>query len=284
MNNKSTRRDILKFGLLGSGTLLCDSMCGFAQQGRGRRGQPLPISPDNPSIQHITRNCRGCGRCRDFCRTVTTVFGQPVPRNEDACINCGQCTTFCRRFAIAEKYHYPELEEAISDPQKIVVTSISPAIRVSLGEMFRLAPGTNVEGKIFAALKEVGVDHVLDTTFAADLTVMEEASELIHRLNENSAAEPLPMFTSCCPAWVRFAKLFYPELLPHISTVKSPVMMQGAMVKTYYAQKMGLDPSQIFHAALTPCTAKKAEILLPGNGRSENSRTQKAIRDVDVAL
>jgi len=149
--------------------------------------------------------------------------------------------------------------------------------------MYQLPPGTNVEGKIVGALKQLGVEHVLDVTFSADLTVMEEASELLRRL-EGGGTRNLPMFTSCCPGWVRFAKLFYPILLPNLSTTKSPILMQGALVKTYFAQKLGIDPAKIVHAALTPCTAKKAEILLPGMNAAGVSLGTPAMRDVDVAL
>jgi ferredoxin hydrogenase len=184
---------------------------------------------------------------------------------------------------MTEKYHFQAVVPAVNDPNKIVIASTAPAIRVSLGEMYRLPPGTNVEGKMVGALKQLGVDHVLDVTFSADLTVMEESSELLQRLEEN-AKNPLPMFTSCCPGWVRFAKLFYPTLLPNLSTVKSPVMMQGALIKTYFAQTMGIDPARIVHVALTPCTAKKAEILLPGMNTAGIAHNQPAMRDVDIVL
>ena len=210
-----------------------------------------------------------------------TVFGQTVPTGEDACIHCGQCTIFCSR-VISEKYHYHAVAEAIADPDKIVIASTAPAIRVALGEMYGLAPGTDVEGKIVASLKQVGVDTVLDATFSADLIVVEEAMELLLRLN--STESPLPMFTSCCPAWVRFIKLFYPNFLSNLSTLKSPLLTQGALVKTYFAQKTGIDPAKIVHVALTPCTAKKAEILLPEMNASGLSYGKPEMRDVDIAL
>jgi ferredoxin hydrogenase len=150
--------------------------------------------------------------------------------------------------------------------------------------MYRLAPGTNVEGKIVGALKKLGVNHVLDATFSADLTIMEEASELLRRIEKSDAKTPLPMFTSCCPGWVRFAKLFYPNLLPNLSTVKSPLLMQGTLVKTFFAQKLKIDPANIVHVALAPCTAKKAEILLPGMNAAGVSLGKPAMRDVDFAL
>jgi len=281
---QSTRREFLKTTALGAGLLIGGEQITCAQPwgggggggGGGRRGdsRPLPILSSNPSIQHHRNRCRLCGQCREFCRSTTGVFGQSVPPGEEACIRCGQCTHFCPR-GLTEKFHYSAVAGAVADPEKIVVASTSPAIRVALGEMYRLAPGTNVEGKIVGALKQLGVDHVLDTTFAADLTVMEEASELLRRLE--TGTKNLPMFTSCCPGWVRFVKLFYPTLLPNLSTTKSPVVMQGALVKTYFAQKKGSDPAKIFHVALTPCTAKKGEILLPGMKAS-------GMRDVDIAL
>ena len=209
-----------------------------------------------------------------------TVYGQPVPPGEDGCIHCGQCTLFCPQ-VITEKYHYQSVAEAIADPDKIVVATTAPAIRVSLGEIYGLVPGTNVEGKIVASLKQLGVNYVIDATFSADLAVVEEASELLLRLEENSN---LPLFTSCCPAWVRFVKLFYPQFLPNISTVKSPAMMQGALVKTWFAQKTGIDPAKIVHVALMPCTAKKAEILLPGMNAAGISHSKPEMRDVDFAL
>ena len=292
-NPQTTRRDVLKNAAAGLGILACS--CGqacFAQQrggGRGRGGgggfggsASIDISSTNPSLQRNARRCRSCGDCINFCLNNTTVYGRPVPAGEEACIYCGQCTLFCRNSALSEKYHYLQVQNALNQKDKIVIASTSPAIRVALGEMFRMTTGSNVEGKIVQGLRQMGVHSVLDTTFAADLTVMEEASELIKRLSENNA--PLPMFTSCCPAWVRFAKLFYPKLLPNISTVKSPVTMQGAMVKTYFAKQRGIDPAKIYHVALTPCTAKKAEILLDGMNASGVYHENNAMRDVDVAL
>ena len=279
--HKSTRREFLQAATLGAGLFISGEQVGCAQAWGGRSQRaPLAILPGNPSIQHNINRCRFCGHCREFCQSVTNVFGQVVPPGEDACIRCGQCTHFCRM--LSEKYHFPAAAAAIADPEKIVVASTSPAIRVSLGEMYKLAPGTNVEEKIVGALKQLGVDHVLDTTFSADLTIMEEASELIHRLETRVAN--LPMFTSCCPGWVRYAKLFYPTLLPNISTTKSPILMQGALVKTYFAQKMGIEPARIVHVALTPCTAKKGEILLAEMNAAGISHGNPEMRDVDIAL
>ncbi|MCL2305936.1 MAG: [FeFe] hydrogenase, group A [Planctomycetaceae bacterium] len=288
--NQTTRREMLKTAALGTGLFLCGEQICTAQGGfqagfnpPGMR-MPLPIAANNPSIKHHQNRCRFCGNCREFCRNTTTVFNQPVPQGEEGCIYCGQCTHVCKRLALTEQFHYPQVAKAIADPDKIVIASTSPAIRVALGEMFRLAPGTNVEGKIVGALKTLGVNHVLDTTFSADLAVMEETAELLRRLEQNGTKKPLPMFTSCCPAWVRFARLFYLNLLPNISTVKSPVMMQGALVKTRFAQNRGIDPGKIVHVALTPCTAKKAEIRLPDMNAAGISHGKPEMRDVDVAL
>lgn len=254
-----------------------DSFDGFVPH-----GQPLPLSRNNPAVQHLPENCIECGRCRLFCYEAIGVFGHPAPEDEECCIHCGQCTLFCQANALSERIHYPLVIRALNDPKKTVVASLSPAVRVSLGELFAMEPGTNVEGKIAAALKKAGFDYVLDTAFAADVTVMEEAAELIQTLNQND--KPVPMFTSCCPAWVRYAQLFYPKLLPNISTVKSPIAIQGAILKTYFAEKHQLDPAKIVHVALTPCTAKKAEILLPEMNTAAIELAKPVLRDTDIVL
>ena len=279
-----SRRDVLKSAAAGLGVIACaGGQACFAQQRGGFGGGSLVyVSATNPSLQYNSRRCRSCGDCGNYCLNMTTVYGRPVPAGEDACVYCGQCTLVCRNSALSERYHLQQVYDALRQQDKIVVASISPAVRVALGEMFNMALGTNVEGKIVRGLRQMGVHSVLDTTFAADLTVMEEASELVKRLTENDA--PLPMFTSCCPAWVRFAKLFYPKLLPNISMAKSPIMMQGALVKTYFAKQRGIDPAKICHVALTPCTAKKAEILLDGMNAAGVYHEKDTMRDVDVAL
>jgi len=286
MKGNTTRRDFIKTTAFGAGFLIgCGHICygqNYFQQERVSRGS-LPISPNNPAILYHKDLCRDCSRCREFCQN-TAVFEQFVPANKEFCVHCGQCTLFCPN-AITERYHYQDVAKAIADPDKIVVAATAPSIRVALGEMYGLEPGTNVEGKIVGALKQLGVDYVLDTTFAADLTIMEEASELIYRLeNQRKKKAKLPMFTSCCPAWMRYVNLYYPSLLPNISTAKSPQMMQGALIKTYFANNRGINPEKIVHVSLMPCTAKKGEILLKGMNASGVENKKRAMRDVDYVL
>lgn len=178
--------------------------------------------------------------------------------NRAICIYCGQCANVCPVDSIVERDECPQVRQAAADPDRVLVVSTSPSVRAALGEEFGLEPRAFVEGKMVALLRALGADYVLNTNFAADLTIVEEASELIRRITEKD--RPLPQFTSCCPGWVHFAEMYAPELLPHLSTAKSPIGMQGPTVKTYFAKKMGLDPEKIVHVALTPCTAKKFEI------------------------
>jgi len=174
------------------------------------------------------------------------------------CIHCGQCANVCPVNSITEQYEYAEVKKAIADPDKIVVFNTSPSVRVGIGEEFGVEPGAFLEGKMVAALRALGADYVLDTNFAADLTIMEEAAELVDRIVNKT--KPLPQFTSCCPAWVKFNETFFPKNLPHISTAKSPIGMQGPTVKTYFAKANNIDPKRIVNVAVTPCTAKKFEI------------------------
>ena len=216
----------------------------------------VPIEDENPSILRREEKCVRCGMCRDVCTNLMGVHGTYTfeQTGEKAiCIYCGQCANVCPVDSIVERDESPQVRQAIADPERVVVVSTSPAVRAALGEEFGMEPGAFVEGKMVALLRALGADYVLDTNFAADLTIVEEASELIRRITEGN--QPLPQFTSCCPGWVRFAEIYYPQLLPHLSTAKSPIGMQGPTVKTYFARKMGLDPSRIVHVALTPCTA-----------------------------
>ena len=184
----------------------------------------VPIEQDNPSICRNEETCIRCGMCKQVCTEQIGVHGTYTleqTHNQAVCINCGQCANVCPPGSITEKYEYPAVRAAIHDPDKIVIVSTSPSVRAALGEEFGMPDGSFVQGKMVALLRKLGVDYVLDTNFAADLTIVEEASELIERITKKTA--PLPQFTSCCPAWVKFAEMYYPELLPNISSAKSPI-------------------------------------------------------------
>ncbi|MBT9140478.1 MAG: NADP-reducing hydrogenase subunit HndC [Dehalococcoidia bacterium] len=190
---------------------------------------------------------------RGFTASVATAFDKPII--ESNCIFCGQCVLVCPVAALVETSEIEAVKTAIASDKHVVV-QVAPAVRVSLGEEFGLEPGTLVTGKIVAALRRLGFDKIFDTQFTADLTIMEEGAELLHRIKDGGA---LPMFTSCSPAWIKFCEQFYPELLPNVSTCKSPQEMFGAIAKTYYAEKSGIDPKDIFVVSIMPCTAKKYE-------------------------
>ena len=221
----------------------------------------IPINAENPSIRRDEALCIKCGACRRVCEAeiaVGRMYDLESTGDRAICVHCGQCANVCPVDSITEQYEYAEVKKAIDDPDTIVVFNTSPSVRVGLGEEFGMEPGAFVEGKLVAALRALGADYVLDTNFAADLTIMEEASELVDRIVNKT--KPLPQFTSCCPAWVKFNETFFPKNLPHISTAKSPIGMQGPTVKTYFAKQTGIDPKRIVNVAVTPCTAKKFEI------------------------
>ncbi len=244
------------------------------------------------SAAHMYRDnnkCILCRRCVAVCsktqgigviganeRGFKTYIGSAFDMGlgETSCVSCGQCIAVCPVGAIAEKDFTKQVMAAIADPEKTVIVQTAPAVRAGLGEAFGLPIGTNVEGKMAAALRRLGFDKVFDTDFAADLTIMEEANEFIERVTTGGT---LPMITSCSPGWVKFCEHYYPDLLDHLSTCKSPQQMFGATAKTYWAQKMGIDPKNIVMVSIMPCTAKKFEI-----GRPDQNAA--GVPDVDFAL
>ncbi|MGN0361782.1 MAG: [FeFe] hydrogenase, group A [Bilifractor sp.] len=245
----------------------------------------VPIEADNPAIRRIEDLCIKCGQCRDICRDYISVLGYyDLEKTDDTavCIHCGQCANVCPVSSITETPEMDAVIAAAKDPEKIVIVSTSPSVRVSLGEAFGMPRGSFVEGKMVALLRCLGADYVLDTNFAADMTIVEEASELVERVTKHSG--PLPQFTSCCPAWVKFAEIYYPELLPHISSAKSPIGMQGPTIKTYFAKNMGIDPAKIVNVALTPCTAKKFEIRRDEMNASAKYLDLPDLRDMDHVI
>lgn len=245
----------------------------------------VPIDIDNPAIMRDEAKCIKCGQCRDICTQYIGVHGTydlSCTGDRAVCINCGQCANVCPVQSITEKYEYQDVEKCIQDPEKIVIFSTSPSVRAALGEEFGMPEGSFVQGKMVGLLRALGADYVLDTNFSADLTIMEEGSELIERLTKGTM--PLPQFTSCCPAWVKYAETYFPELKENISTAKSPIGMQGPMIKTYFADKMKLDPARIVNVAVTPCTAKKFEIRREEMKAAGEHLGIDGMRDMDYVI
>ena len=242
-----------------------------------------------PHMYRDNNKCILCRRCVAVCaktqgigviganeRGFKTYIGSAFDMGlgETSCVSCGQCIAVCPVGALSEKDYTKEVMAAIADPEKTVLVQTAPAVRAGLGECFGNPIGTNAEGKMAAALRRLGFDKVFDTDFAADLTIMEEANEFLDRFKNGGT---LPLITSCSPGWVKFCEHYYPDLLDHLSTCKSPQQMFGATAKTYYAQKMGIDPKNIVMVSIMPCTAKKFEI-----GRPDQSAA--GVPDVDYAL
>jgi len=249
----------------------------------------LPSDASTASIVRDPNKCILCRRCMSVCQQVQGVSAlAPADRgfsstispalhqslSNVACTLCGQCVTVCPTGALAEKDVIQEVWSALSNSGKHVVVQVAPAVRVSIGEAFGLPAGTIATGKLVAALRRLGFDKVFDTDFTADLTILEEGSELLDRINKGGT---LPMITSCSPGWIKYVEHFYPELLPHLSTCKSPQQMFGALAKTYYATKYGIRSEDIYVVSIMPCTAKKFEITRPEMAAS-------GFRDVDAVL
>ncbi|HHX73965.1 MAG TPA: 2Fe-2S iron-sulfur cluster binding domain-containing protein, partial [Firmicutes bacterium] len=243
----------------------------------------------SPSVVRDDSKCINCGRCVNVCNDVQTVgvlgFVHRSDRTKVApvydkslaelsCINCGQCIVNCPVGALREKDNTDLVWEALADDTKHVVVQTAPAVRAALGEEFGLPMGTSVTGKMVAALRRLGFDKVFDTDFAADVTILEEGTELLSRLQNGGV---LPLITSCSPGWIKFCEHKFPELIPHLSSCKSPQNMMGALLKSHYAKMNGLDPKDIVVVSIMPCTAKKFEV-------QREELEVDGIRDVDISI
>ncbi|MCH8474194.1 MAG: [FeFe] hydrogenase, group A [Opitutales bacterium] len=264
---------------------------GIRQDYLPRRVTDLPCDDSTGSLILDFSKCIKCGRCVQVCQEVQNVWALSfldrgintrmapagdITLAESPCIRCGQCSAHCPTGAIVENDETATVWEALRDPGKICTVQIAPSVRVALGEAFGLPPGTNLTGKIYSALRRLGFKAIFDTTFAADLTIIEEASEFVARFVEGKGE--LPLITSCCPAWVDYLEKNFSDLIPLFSTAKSPQQMLGALAKTYYPEKTGLPADQIYQVSIMPCTAKKYELE-----RTEEMQSSGR-PDVDVVL
>ncbi len=197
------------------------------------------------------------------------------------CVNCGQCSAICPTGAICERDDIEMVKRAIRTKGKIIIFQLAPAVRVALGEAFGYSAGDNLEKKIVGLFRKLGADYVFDTTFGADMTVMEEAAELAERLKTK---QNLPMFTNCCPSWYKYVEIYYPQLIPHITTVRTPINITSICVKTYFANKLNINPNDIFVVSVTPCTAKKFEILRDEMNSASKYNNDGEYPDTDVVL
>ena len=275
-----------------SGTCELQQLCKeFGVDDEGRFDGANPVHEYDDSAIHMIRDngkCILCRRCVAACqaqhisviganaRGFDTHIGSAFERPLDsvACVSCGQCIVNCPTGAIYEKDDTAKVLEAINDPEKFVVVHTAPSIRVTLGECFGMHIGTNVQGKMVAALRRLGFDKVFDTDFGADLTIVEEANEFLGRVQNGGV---LPMITSCSPGWIKYCEHYYPNMLDHLSTCKSPQQMSGAIIKTWYAEKMGIDPKDIVVVGIMPCTAKKFET-------KRDDQAASGYPDVDYSL
>ncbi|NJB68162.1 ferredoxin hydrogenase large subunit [Desulfobaculum xiamenense] len=241
---------------------------------------PHGVEPDELFfVQVDPEKCENCGECESYCPTGAiqeNADGVHMVVDPAACMNCGQCLANCPFGAIYENVSFvDEIFEKLKDPNTVVVTMPAPAVRYALGECFGEPTGKFVSGKMHAALKKMGVDFVWDTEWTADVTILEEGTELINRVKTGDM--PLPQFTSCCPGWIKFCETFYPDLLPHLSTCRSPIGMIGPMAKTYGAEQTGVDPKKVYTVSIMPCVAKKYEGLRPELNSS-------GFRDIDATI
>jgi len=263
---------------------------GIREQPFETRISDRPKDTSSASIVLDPEKCIKCGRCVQVCQDLQGVFALEfigrgdgtvmapaamLQLEDSPCVRCGQCAAHCPVGAIYEKDETTIFQEAVADPDKQVVVQIAPSIRVGLSEAFGLPAGSVTTGKIYAALRRLGAAAVHDTNFGADLTIMEEGTELIHRLTKGGA---LPQLTSCCPAWIDYVEKYYPDLLDHVSSAKSPMQMVGAIEKTYTAEKLGIDPAKMFTVAIMPCTAKKYEAY------RDESMKSSGYQDTDLVL
>ena len=247
------------------------------------------LDSSSPSVVRDPAKCILCGKCVRVCEEIQgvaaidfigrgskakigTAFDEGL--NVSSCVNCGQCITCCPTGALSEQSQIKEVVDALNHPEKVVIVQHAPAVSVTLGEEFGVPPGTDVVGAMTTALRWLGFDRVFDTGFSADLTIMEEGSELVHRLTHDGK---LPMLTSCSPGWIKFVETNYPDFIDNLSTCKSPQQMMGALIKRYYAQREGIDPAKIYSVSIMPCTAKKFEA-----GRPEMAHDGMA--DIDAVL
>ena len=250
-----------------------------------------PVDDSNGSIVFDRDKCINCGRCVQVCQEVQnvwaidfqgrggkTIIGPAAGMllNDSPCIRCGQCAAHCPTGAIHEFSNFAPLWEKIYDPDVVTAVQIAPSVRVALGEEFGMEPGELSTGKIYAALRRIGFDYIFDSNFSADLTIMEEGTEFIGRLTKGQGK--IPLFTSCCPAWVDYAEKNYPDMLDNVSTAKSPQQMMGSVIKTYWAQKMGINPEKVYSVSIMPCTAKKYEV------HRDSNMSASGYQDVDISF
>lgn len=263
---------------------------------KARASKPFVVADKTPYVDDRSKSividrtkCVLCGRCEAACEKKTGTGSIKLVDNGDGlkvtttdnkcfddtnCILCGQCVAACPVDALSEKSHMERVKEALADPEKHVIVAMAPSVRTAMGELFKMGYGVDVTGRLYTSMRKLGFDKIFDINFGADMTIMEEATELAQRLENNG---PFPMFTSCCPAWVRQVENYYPEFLDNISTAKSPQQIFGTASKTYYPTLEGLDPKNVFTVTIMPCTAKKFEADRPEN-------EYEGLRNIDAVI